>query len=196
MNRFICYSHWRRRICSWRQRICSWRQRICSWRQRIDSWRRRTSRRYTMWQRQGWRNFSLFAETLSCLEPIFSLKSLSFLSTTLYGPEYSRERGGTEDPSRTNTNSELNKVLGRGLVGAGWVWWGTNPENLVMAESIFWRKSVRGRSGASKNSPGTANWVPKSASAGALPESSLGVVWRPRLTKGRCWTQSCPARQA
>ena len=36
-------------------------------------------------------------------------------------PEYSRERGGTEDPSRTNTNSELNKVLGRGLVGAGWV---------------------------------------------------------------------------
>ena len=30
-----------------------------------------------------------------------------------------------------------------------------------MAESIFWRKSVGGRSGASKNSPGTASLVPK-----------------------------------
>ena len=33
--------------------------------------------------------FNLLTETLSCLEPICSLKYLSFLSTTLYGPQYS-----------------------------------------------------------------------------------------------------------
>ena len=35
-----------------------------------------------------------------------------------------------------------------------------------MAKSISQRKFVGGRSGGSKNSPETANWVPKSASAG------------------------------
>ena len=59
------------------------------------------------------------------------------------------------------------------------------------AWSIFRRNSVRVRSGASKNSLWTANWVPKRASAGAYPESSLGVVQKPRRTKGRC-----PARWA
>ena len=33
--------------------------------------------------------FNLTTETLSCLESICSLKYLSFLSTTLYGPQYS-----------------------------------------------------------------------------------------------------------
>ena len=51
--------------------------------------------------------FSLLTETLSSLEPIWSLKYLSFLSTTLYGPRYSWEIGGEEAFSRTNTNSRV-----------------------------------------------------------------------------------------
>ena len=59
------------------------------------------------------------------------------MSTTLFGPRYSWERGGEESFPQTNTNSKFNKTLGRCLFGAGGVWWGTVPENPVMAESIL-----------------------------------------------------------
>ena len=73
-NSFICSCHWRRRFESWRRRFSSWRRGL---------WhlRRRTSRRSYTWQRQGWRHlasektsFTLSTETLSSLEPIWSLK--------------------------------------------------------------------------------------------------------------------------
>ena len=54
--------------------------------------------------------FSLSMETLSSLEPFWSMKYLSFLSTTLYGPQYSWERGEEEAYSWTNTTQSLTKV--------------------------------------------------------------------------------------
>ena len=64
--------------------------------------------------------FSLSTKTLSSLEPIRSLY-LSLLSTTLYTPPYSWERGREEASSQKNTNLEFSKVLGKGLFVTGQV---------------------------------------------------------------------------
>ena len=93
--------------------------------------------------------FRLSTEGWFNLKQIWSLKYLSFLTTTLYGPRYSWKRGWEEASSRTNTNSKFYKASGRGLLGTGQVWWGTGPENLETGQSIFRRKPIRGNSGAS-----------------------------------------------
>ena len=64
------------------------------------------------------------------------------------------------------------------------------------ASSIFLRNVDGGNSGLPKNSPGTVNGAPYTASEAERAESSLGVDLRPSKTNGRWRNQSEQARRA
>ena len=95
-------------------------------------------------------NFIQFGTYLQLEILIFSVDNLIVWSLV---SQYSWERGRAGESSRTNTNSELSKVK---------VCLEQDRCDEEQVQRIRWwrRKSFGGRSGASKNSPGTSNWVP------------------------------------
>ena len=94
---------------------------------------------------------SLSTDTTSTLAPIWRRKNLLWRSSTLKGPLYNGERGGTEASSQTKTKSAWSREFGRGLRAAEATWWGGGAERPDEANWIFLKKESGGNSGTLRN---------------------------------------------
>ncbi len=77
----------------------------------------------------AWQGLRRWVETVSILEPIWTLKKCSALSNTKNGPSYSGDSGGWTPSWWTNTNQESNKSSGSSA-GKGMEWCAVSSSNV------------------------------------------------------------------